>query len=191
MKTRHPDIRSLNKTGVKPGIHGTHVWPSSFMIMEYLETHPMEDGQRVMEIGCDWGLLGIFCAKHFPVKVLLTDADRQVFPYVDTHARLNKVQVRTEQMDFERIPDRRLREHDVLIGADICFWPELGTQLRRLVQRALSQDVGRIILADPGRSTFLRLADYCEHQFAATLTPWQTSGRAKSDGYLLVIGGEG
>ena len=57
--------------------------------MEYLAGHPLEQDQRLMEIGCGWGLLGIFCAKKLSVEALLTDGDEQVFPYVMTHARLN------------------------------------------------------------------------------------------------------
>jgi len=89
--------------------------------MDYLERHPLEQDQRLMEIGCGWGLLGIFCAKQFAVDALLTDADEQVFAYVMTHAHLNQVSVRTELVRFEGITHRLLRECDILLGADIGF----------------------------------------------------------------------
>jgi ribosomal protein L11 methylase PrmA len=91
------------------------------MLMDYLAEPPLAINQRVIEIGCGWGLLGIFCAMRFAAKVLLTDADEGVFPYAMTHARLNHVSVQTEHVSFERITDRGLREHDILVGADICL----------------------------------------------------------------------
>lgn len=191
MKHTHPALRSLRKACSTPSLHGTQVWRSSYMLMEYLAAHPMSRGQRVMELGCGWGLLGIYCAKHFPVEVLLTDADAEVFPYAETHARLNRVQVRTEQVRFEAISEQRLREHDILLGADICFWPELTTELRRLIERALLLGVRQILLADPGRSTFLRLADDCERRFGARLVPLKTARRTGAGGHLLIIDGLG
>ncbi len=132
-------------------------------------------------------MLGIYCAKQFLAEVLLTDADEQVFPYAKTHPRLNGVPVRTEQVRFEGITDRCLREQDILLGADVCFWPELGTHLRRLIERALSSGVKKIILADPGQLIFMRLATYCQSHLAATVTPWQAATKTKSSGYLLVV----
>ena len=187
LKQKHPIIRSLNKAGSTPELHGTRVWQSTFMLMEHLEKYPLDRNRRIMEIGCGWGLLGIFCAKQFSVDVLLTDADEQVFPYVMAHARLNQVPVGTEQARFENITDISLREHDVLLGADICFWPELATHLRRLIERALSLGVEKILLADPGRSSFLGLAKHCQRYFGARVFPWQAATRARSGGYVLVV----
>lgn len=187
LKQKHPLIRSLNKAGSRPSIYGTQVWQSSYFLMEYLAEHPLEQHQRLMEVGCGWGLLGIFCAKQFAVDALLTDADEQVFAYVMTHARLNQVSVRTEHVRFEGVTHRHLRECDILLGADICFWPELGTQLRRLIERALSSGLQTILLADPGRASFMQLAKYCQYHFDAKMIRQQAARRAESSGYVLVI----
>lgn len=187
LKPTHPIIRSLNKRGPGPSLHGTRVWQSTFMLMEFLEGYPLGQDRRVMEIGCGWGLLGIFCAKRFCVEVMLTDADAEVFPYVTAHARLNGVSVQTEQARFDGITDRRLAAHDLLLGGDICFWPELGTQLRRLIERGLSLGVKKAILADPGRRSFMRLATYCQRHLSATLIPRQMANRSKSRGYILIV----
>ncbi|EXJ16534.1 hypothetical protein D779_0135 [Imhoffiella purpurea] len=157
------------------------------MLMDYLAQNPLTAGERVMELGCGWGLLGIYCAKHFPVDVMLVDADPLVFPFVEAHIRLNAVQVRTHEVTFDRLADQTLREHDVLLGADICFWPELATQLRRLIARALSQGVRRILLADPGRISFLRLAEEFEHRHEGRLISWKAHRKVGTRGYLLVI----
>jgi predicted nicotinamide N-methyase len=187
LKPTHPVIRSLDKRDPGPSLHGTRIWQSTFMLMDYLEEHPPGTNRRIMEIGCGWGLLGIFCAKRFSAEVLLTDADAEVFPYVTAHVQLNDVRVQTEQMRFAGITDRRLAAYDMLLGADICFWPELGTQLRQLIGRALPLGVRKVILADPGRRSFMRLATYCQQHLAASLIPWQMANRNKSSGYLLIV----
>lgn len=74
MKHSHPTLRALRKELPQPSLHGTQVCRSSYQLMEHLWANPIADGQRVMELGCGWGLLGIFCTKHFDAKVLLTDA---------------------------------------------------------------------------------------------------------------------
>jgi predicted nicotinamide N-methyase len=188
LKERHPVIRSLGQEGYTPSLYGTRVWQSTFWLMDYLADHPIASDGRVMEIGCGWGLLGIYCAKVFNARVLLTDADDQVFPYAMAHARLNGVSVQTEQVRFDGIADSRLEVCNVLLGADICFWPELGSQLRRLIERAAALGVGRIMLADPGRSTFMRMAESCERALGARLIEWRSTTRAGSTGYLLVLG---
>jgi predicted nicotinamide N-methyase len=156
--------------------------------MSYLETRPMSPGCRVVEVGCGWGLAGIFCAKRFGAKVLLTDVDKRVFPYARAHEALNGVQLGTECTRMERLSDERLGNTDVVLGGDICFWPELGTSLRGLIGRALEQGVRRVVLADPGRPPFLRLADHCQAHFPAELMSWPAATRSKTENYLLVVG---
>ena len=184
---RHPVIRSLGEAGFRPGLHGGRVWKSTFWLMDYLAGDPVAPGERVIEIGCGWGLLGIYCAKAFKSRVLSTDADADVFPYLDAHARLNGVSVETEQVRFEAMTDSHLARCDVLLGADICFWPGLESQLRRLVRRSSEIGVGRIILADPGRATFMRMAESCVEGLGARLIEWRSATRAGSAGYLLVL----
>ncbi len=187
LKPQHLIIRSLNKAGPLPKLYGARVWQSTYLLMDYLARHPLRVDQRVLEIGCGWGLLGIFCAMRAATKVLLTDADERVFPYVLAHARLNRVSVQTKHVALERITDRSLREHDILVGADVCFWPELGTALRHLIARALSLGIRKILLADPGRVTFMDLADHCQCHYGAHVVSCQASTKAGSDGHILIV----
>jgi predicted nicotinamide N-methyase len=188
LERRHRIIRDLGKRAARPALYGTQVWRSSFTLMSYLESHPIEPAQRVLEVGCGWGLSGIFCAKRFGAQVLLTDADERVFPYVRVHEALNGVRVSTARSRLEHLPDEHLREADLIIGSDICFWPELVTALRGFIERALERGVGGILLADPGRLGFLRLAEWCHGRFGARLLPWQGDTRARNQGYVLAVG---
>lgn len=184
----HRIIRDLGKSSARPLLYGTQVWRSSFTLMSYLEAHPLDQDRQVLEVGCGWGLGGIFCAKRFGARVVLTDADERVFPYVRVHEALNGVTVTTAHSRLEHLSDSRLTEADLIIGSDICFWPELATALRGLFERALDRGTGGILLADPGRLGFLRLAEWCEERFGARLVPWRGETRTRHEGYVLAVG---
>jgi len=184
---RHSSILALERQGFRPSLYGTRVWQSSFWLIDYLANNPIAPDRRVVEVGCGWGLVGIYCAKAFAARVLLTDADDQIFPYVMAHAQLNGVSVETERAAFDAIADDHLQGCDVLLGGDICFWPQLGSQLRRLLERAAGFGVGRIVLADPGRTTFMRMAESCQRTLGAQLIEWRATTRAGATGHLLVL----
>ncbi len=187
LKRKHKTLRKLEKEDRVPTLHGHQVWQSSYLVMDYLHQRPLAIGQRIMDIGCGWGLLGIYCAKYLGGKVQLVDADSRVFPYASFHQQLNEVSVQIVHSSFEQLKHADFTQQDVVLGADICFWPQLFTQLKLLIATALAAGVRKIIIADPGRPTFMQLADYCRHNFTCELCPWELGGRTKTAGYLLII----
>ncbi len=71
---------------VQPTLHGHKVWPTSFVLLDYLHQRGVPPQTRVLELGCGWGLVGIACAKMFQAQVTGLDADAAVFPYLQLHA---------------------------------------------------------------------------------------------------------
>lgn len=187
LKNKHPLIKRLRKSWPAPAIHGDKIWSSSYLIMNYLNKHPLEKGDRVMEIGCGWGLLGIYCADKFKAKVTGVDADPNVLPYLKVHAALNDVKVKAKESYFEKLSTKTLGKYDAILGGDICFWPKLVDPLYQVVKRGMKGGVGTIIIADPGRSPFLKLAKKCKKEFNAKLIDTTIRKPAKADGYLLVV----
>jgi predicted nicotinamide N-methyase len=187
LKKNSPTLASLRQALPEPSIHGYKVWGSSFLIMDYLKYEPFDIGSRVLDIGCGWGMLGIFCAKSYKAKVTGVDADEWVFPYLRVHAAMNDVKVKTQTSLYQDIPKTMLAKQDVMLGGDICFWEELVEPLYDLVSRAVANKVGYIIIADPGRSPFLKLAKKCKKNFGGELIPWQITKPRADSGYLLVI----
>ena len=59
----HPEVRRLQHDAVQPSLHGHKVWPSSWVLMDYLQQRGVPPRTRVLELGCGWGLVGIACAK--------------------------------------------------------------------------------------------------------------------------------
>lgn len=186
-KKKHKTIKKLLKETSTPEIHGDKVWLSSYMILDYLLDHPPKKKAAILEIGCGWGILAIHCAKDFKARVTAVDADKNVFPFLEKHAKLNKTKVNTLVSRYENLKAGLLKEQDMILGGDICFWNELIEPLYKLVKKALKNGVGTIIIADPGRSPFLKLAKRCKKEFGAELIEVELEDPKESDGYLLVI----
>ena len=89
-RSRHKKIRQL-KHQHSPCYHGFRVWPSSWLLMDFFERTNLPKGTRVMEVGCGWGLGGIYCAKKYGAAVTGVDKDPQVFPYLLLHAEINSI----------------------------------------------------------------------------------------------------
>jgi predicted nicotinamide N-methyase len=186
-KKKHQAIKKLLKDTSTPEIHGDKVWFSSYLIHDYLLENPPKKKANIMEIGCGWGILAIHCNKEFKANVTAVDADKNVFPYLDMHAKLNKAKVTNKVSRYENLKANLLAEQDMILGGDICFWNELIDPLLKLIKKALKNGVDTIIIADPGRSPFLKLAKQCKKLYDAELIEVELEDPIEEDGYLLII----
>ena len=186
-KKKHPTIKKLLKKTSVPEIHGDKVWFSSYLIMDYLDENPPAKKSNIVEIGCGWGILAIHCAKVFKANMVAVDADKNVFPFLEKHAELNNTKVTSKVSRYETLKSSLLAEQDMILGGDICFWDELIDPLFKLIKKSVKNGVGTIIIADPGRSPFLKLAKKCKKQFDAELLEVELVDPMEEDGYLLVI----
>lgn len=187
LTSQHPDLRRLKKVQSEPSIHGNKLWGSCYLLMEYLQDNPLASGCKVLDLGCGWGLGGIYCAKAFNASVTAVDADAAVFPYLKLLAEHNQVVIDTQVKRFERISQKELSQFDVIIGADICFWDELADTVYRLIGRAINADVGKIILTDPQRPPFTLMAERCVDEHYAELLAIETAEPRRFTGSALVI----
>ena len=188
LKASHSRIRSLKKTH-EPDLHGNKLWNSSFLIMDYLKKQGLPQGSRVLEVGCGWGLAGIYCAKNHGAKVTGVDADPEVFPYLHLHAEINDVSVKTRRSLFEDIKKKHLADFDVVLGADICFWDEMIDPLYKVIRKATKAGVGQIIIADPGRPPFDEVCERSEKELGGEVKEWEVdNGSQKAHGWLLIVG---
>jgi predicted nicotinamide N-methyase len=128
--------------------------------MDFIEKLGMPKRIRLMEVVCGWGLAGIYCAKNHGAIVTCVDIDAEVFLYVRLHAGIKKVDIQTMQVFFDGISGKNLKDIDVVIGADICFWDDMVTYLKALILRALGADTQLVLIADPGRSPFETMGSY-------------------------------
>lgn len=188
LRGNHPDIRAL-KQDHEPEIHGNKLWNSSYLIMDYLQQQGMPPEAKVMEVGCGWGLLGIYCAKQFGAEVTGVDADPNVFPYLHAQAAANDVAIQTRKSRFESLRRGHLEGYDLMVGGDICFWDELVDPVYKLVRRAIKAGVDQVIIADPGRPPFDEVCAKAEKNLGAEIRQWDVTSPTKAHGWLLIIGG--
>ena len=187
LSSSHKDIRRLKRHHQQPSLHGNKFWGASYLLMDYLLANPLALDSHVLEIGCGWGLGGIFCAKTFQANVTAIDADPSVFPYLHCHADHNNVNIETHSCYFNEISSEDLAGFDIIIGADICFWDELSDELFALIEKACDADVKKIIISDPERPPFFELAQQCIEHFYAELTPYSVDLPKRSAGAILII----
>lgn len=183
----HPDIRKIKRDGVAPSIHGDKFWDSSCLLIDYMKKNPPEHCDTVADVGCGWGLAGIWCAKKLGSEVTSVDADPMVFPYLQAAANLNGVSTVQRVSRFEKLTTRQLSEFDMLIAADICFWDELVDPVFNMVNRAVKAGVKQIMIADPERAPFFEVAERCMDKFCAEVVEWETRSPADASGAILVL----
>ncbi|MEW6751884.1 MAG: methyltransferase domain-containing protein [Candidatus Latescibacterota bacterium] len=187
LKAADSRVRGLMRDH-EPSIHGHKFWSSCWVMIDYLAYQGLPYGARVTEVGCGWGLAGIFCARAFGAHVVGVDADPEVFPYLHLHARLNEVEIETVTAKFEDLTGDRLAGQDLLIASDVCFWDEMADPLFELVRRAVQAGVQQVLIADPGRPPFSQMGRRCVEELGAEVKEWDTDGPARASGYLLIVG---
>ena len=158
------------------------------MLMDFLVRQKIPPGLRIMDVGCGWGLLGTYCAKKLGADVTSVDSDPEVFPFLDLHAEINKVEITTMKRGLGGLTVGDLRGFDVLVGADVCFWDNLALTLKRLINRALRAGVRMLLIADPGRQPFCDLGEYYSKTRGVESLKWGIRSPRKMEGRILKIG---
>jgi predicted nicotinamide N-methyase len=187
-KNTHPDIRRIKREVGSAAIHGNKYWHSSALMIDYLMQTPPQKNWRILEVGCGWGISGIYCAKNFKSEVTALDADDTVFNYLNYHAMLNGVTITTTKIRYEKVTIDMLSKFDMVIGSDICFWDEMSLLLFNLIQRAYRAGVKRVVMTDPGRPPFRTMADKCVEKFDVVYDNWSVPHPYNTSGLVLDIG---
>src|SRR5438132_13415233 len=185
----HPEVRRLQPAAGQPVLHGPKVWPTSFVLIDYLSQRGVPARARVLDLGCGGGLVGIACAKTFQAQVTGLDAGAAVFPYLQLHAQRNGVHLATRHGTFAALTPQDLAAFDLLVGADICFWEDLVDPLYRLVRHGIAAGVADILVADPGRPPFDELCARCLQQGDAEVLAWAMHTPVKESGRILRVRG--
>jgi predicted nicotinamide N-methyase len=187
LRSNNKLIRDLKRTHT-PSFHGFRLWPSSWLLMDFIKHKGLKKGSRVLDAGCGWGLTGIYCAINHDSIVTGSDIDSEVFPYLHMHADINGVKIATIEQCFDDFTDDQLKNFDILIGTDICFWDSMVDSLKKLMLRALESGVQRILIADPGRSPFEELGRYFTEKGIGVIRDWTVYHPYLIQGRILSIG---
>lgn len=186
-KNSHKDIRRLKREIGVATIHGNKFWMSTSLLVDYLLVAPPQSAMKILEIGCGWGISGIYCAKHYAAEVTGLDADSSVLPYAQYHAELNGVSINTTALRYEELTVAMLQQYDMVIASDICFWDEMVDPLIDLIDRCYQAGVQRVVMTDPGRQPFRDMASYCAEKYAALYENWSVPHPYNTSGLVLDI----
>ena len=183
---RHPRVRAIRRQGHYPSIHGTKLWNSSGVLIDYMASTKAIAPRSVIDTGCGWGLAGIWCAKIFSSAVASVDADASVMPYLELIAELNKVEVTPVVARFEQLDEDLLAAADWLIAADVCFWEELIDPVTGMIERAIESGTERIMISDPRREPFFTVADTIMSKYGGELIEWRVGDSGHSSVILVI-----
>jgi len=167
----HQAIGTLEKEYI-PAHYGHQVWDASWLLIDYLSQTDGLSGKTIMDLGCGWGLAGIYCAKTWGASVTGVDVDEKVEPYLNLMAAINNVQVDFLNLGFHQIGNEVLNRTDTIIGSDICFSESLINLLYDLIKRVEGSSVKQIIISDPGRWTFDELTKIYTQNSRAEVIDW-------------------
>ena len=159
----HPVIRRLLRGGSRPTEFGHRVWETTLTVMRHLDRCRYD---RVLEIGCGWGLLGVHLARR-GANVTCSDVDPRLEAVVTAHAALNGVEVEFLAAGFADLDAFRLRR-DLIVGVEICYSDAVVADLLGLLGRVAPPT--EVLIADPGRPDFEELCAAAIPRWAASLT---------------------
>jgi len=81
-----------------------------------------------------------------------------------------------------------LKDIDVIIGADICFWYTMYDSLKKLISRALHEGVQLVAIAAPERPMFDNLGEHFIKKRKGEILDWAVQCPHPIEGRILKIG---
>jgi len=161
LKPSHPALKALKGNTSQVSVLGERLWPSSFLLIDYLSSLSLDHSLRFLELGCGWGSASAYLNKQHGVEVTAVDGDKNVFPFLHLTRDLNNCDFKTHHRSYKELQDD-FPSTDVMIGADICYSQALNEDIYALSEHAFQQDLSELILADQGRPAFMDLCERLE-----------------------------
>ncbi len=180
----HKNIRKI-KRKYSPSNCGHKVWPTAWLLIDYLKSLNIDSGKKIMDVGCGWGVTGIYCAKTLNAEVTSVDGDNDVYPYLEAQGEANGVKTNFINRDINNIRRKMLNNFDMVVGSDICFCDTLTEALRKFIHRAKKASVSQVLISDPGRWPFDDLVDLFKNKPWADVIDWEIETPVKTKGKIL------
>ena len=129
----------------------TYLWPSAIGLAQYLDLNHEFEGQRVLEIGCGFGLAGIVAGQKGGM-VLFTDYEQDTLAFARYNALHNGCanQAFFVQMDWNS-PCLKGKFSRIL-ASDVIYEDTHWDPILALLQRHLAPD-GEAIFSEPNRTS--------------------------------------
>jgi predicted nicotinamide N-methyase len=139
------------------------LWPAAVPLARWLlETRAIPVGERVLELGCGLGLVGIALAKA-GARVTLTDGSPDALELVREALPRNRPffhEPAVERLDWREPAGERF---PVVIGADVLYSPEAFPALAKASASRLEPG-GALYLAEPKRAVARSAGEHLERE---------------------------
>ena len=129
----------------------TYLWPSAIGLARHLDWSHQFAGQRVLEIGCGFGLAGIVACQKGGI-VLFTDYEQDTLAFARYNALQNRCADRASfvQMDWNTPCLKGNFSH--ILASDVIYEQAHWDPILTLIQTHLSFD-GEAIFSEPNRTS--------------------------------------
>ena len=165
LPNEHRIVLEENKAIASHGTTGLVTWPPSLFMIEYLFNIGFKENSKVLELGSGIGLLALVL-EHLGCTVTATDHHPLVLERLNYNIRTNQSSVEVMNLDWRN--DVKLKDYDLIIGADIVFDPDLIEPLVKLLRGLLRKPMSYCLMAVTQRNhqtftTFLDLVvQFCQ-----------------------------
>lgn len=144
----------IQETSYDTTYFGWKTWNAAIVLCKMLDSKDTRiqlfpSDQRILELGCGTGLLGITCAKLGAQRVYMTDYMDEIIDNTRLNLSLNQVDDRTEvcrldwfnldQHTLPRIPSTNEDvKFEVIVASDVCYEQRLADRVPTVIRRFLA-----------------------------------------------------
>ena len=129
----------------------TYLWPSAIGLARYLDLSDGFEGQRILEIGCGFGLAGIVACQKGGV-VLFTDYERDTLAFARYNALQNRCAGRAAFVQMDWNTPCLKGEFSRILASDVIYEDTHWNPILTLLQTYLAPD-GEAIFSEPNRTS--------------------------------------
>ena len=127
-----------------------YLWPSSIGLARHLDQMDSMDSQRVLEIGCGFGLSGIV-ASQGGGTVVFTDYEQDALLFAQYNALQNRCIEEASFVQMDWSAPCLKGQFTRILAADVVYEEKNWKPILALIQKYLAAD-GTAIIAEPNRA---------------------------------------
>ena len=129
----------------------TYLWPSAIGLARYLDLSHGFEGQRILEIGCGFGLAGIVACQKGGV-VLFTDYELDTLTFAQYNALQNGCADRSSFVQMDWNTPSLKGKFSRILASDVIYDDTHWNPILALLQTHLAPD-GEAIFSEPNRTS--------------------------------------
>ena len=161
----------------------TYLWPSAIGLARYLDLSDELEGQRILEIGCGFGLAGIVACQQGST-VLFTDYELDTLTFARYNALQNGCVDRASFVQMDWNSPCLKGKFSRILASDVIYEDTHWNPILALLQEHLAPD-GEAIFAEPNRTSAAGFAERIK-RYGFTYTT-QTNDVVGLDGVVFKI----